>query len=101
MNASLAPRVALAWLAAIAMLVALAGCQTLTDPEALRVAVVGVDPLPGHGMELRFAVKLRVQNPNNLSVDFDSLAVDLELDGEHIASGVSDQRGTLPRFGET
>jgi LEA14-like dessication related protein len=101
LNASLAPRLILAWLAAIAMLIALAACQTLTHPEALRVAVVGVEPLQGHGMELRFAVRLQVQNPNDLSVDFDGLSVDLELDGEHFASGVSDQKGTLPRFGET
>jgi LEA14-like dessication related protein len=101
MNAALSPRGVVAWIVAFALLVALAGCQPLAHPEALRVNVVGVDPLRGHGMELRFAVKLRVQNPNDLAVDFDGLSVDLELNGEHFASGVSDQKGTLPRFGET
>lgn len=77
----------------------LAGCATLGD--ALRVNVVGVEPLQGEGLELRFAVKLRVQNPNEASVDFDGVAVDLDLDGKNVATGVSDQRGSVPRFGET
>ncbi len=94
------PRVLLAWLLATAML-ALAGCETFTRPDALRVNVVGVEPLAGEGLELRFIVKLRVQNPNDTPVDFDGVAVDLDLNGKNLASGVSDQKGTVPRFGET
>jgi len=99
--ASTAPRLALACLAAITMLLAIVGCQTLVQPEPLRVSVVGVDPLPGSGLELRFAVKLRLQNPNDIGVDFDGVSFDLELGGEHLANGVSDQKGTLPGHGET
>ena len=95
-----------AWrgLAALAVALALpwlAGCSTLTQPDKVRVNVVGVEPLPGEGMELRFAVKLRVQNPNDIAVDYDGVAVDLELDGKNLATGVSDAKGTVPRFGET
>ena len=93
------PRRWLAALLGLATLVWLAGCATV--PDALRVNVVGVEPLQGEGMELRFAVKLRVQNPNDLSVDFDGVAVDLELNGKNLATGVSDAKGTVPRFGET
>lgn len=89
-----------ALLAACLLLPWLAGCATL-GADALRVNVVGVEPLQGQGMELRFAVKLRVQNPNDLSVDFDGVAVDLELNGKNLATGVSDARGSVPRFGET
>jgi LEA14-like dessication related protein len=46
-------------------------------------------------------VKLRVQNPNDAPIDFDGVALDLDLNGRAFASGVSDQRGTVPRFGET
>lgn len=74
------------------------GCATMGD--ALRVSVVGVEPLAGEGLELRFAVKLRVQNPNETSIAFDGVAVDLELDGRNVATGVSDQQGSVPRFGE-
>lgn len=86
------------WLAACALLL-LAACATMGD--ALRVNVVGVEPLEGEGLELRFAVKLRVQNPNDAAVDFNGVAFDLELDGKNVATGVSDQQGSVPRFGET
>ncbi len=89
----------LAWLAGAMLFALLGACATVSD--GLRVNVVGVDPLPGEGLELRFAVKLRVQNPNDASIDFDGVAVDLELDGKNVATGVSDQKGTVPRFGET
>lgn len=80
------------------LLVLLAACATLGD--ALRVNVVGVEPLQGEGLEVRFAVKLRVQNPNETAIEFDGVAVDLDLDGKNVASGVSDERGSVPRFGE-
>jgi len=93
---------ALRWLAALLLvLAALVGCETMGGREALRVNVVGVEPLQGAGMELRFAVKLRVQNPNDAPVDFDGVAIDLDVNGKNLASGVSDQKGTVPRFGET
>lgn len=51
-------------------------------------------------MEMRFAVKLRVQNPNDDAIDFDGIALELELNDKPFATGVSDQRGSVPRFGE-
>jgi len=81
------------------LLVLLGACATIGD--ALRVNVVGVEPLQGEGLELRFAVRLRVQNPNDGAIEFDGVAVDLELDGKNVATGVSDQKGSVPRFGET
>jgi LEA14-like dessication related protein len=42
-----------------------------------------------------------VQNPNDVPVEFDGVALDLDLNGKNLASGVSDQKGTVPRFGET
>jgi LEA14-like dessication related protein len=94
------PRVGLRWVA-ITLLLAIAGCQTLMQPEPLHASVVGIDSLPSAGLELRFAVRLRLQNPNDIGVNFDGVSFDLELDGERLASGVSDQKGTLPRHGET
>ena len=87
------------WLGISVCTLLLAGCVTMSD--ALRVNVVGVEPLQGEGLELRFAVKLRVQNPNETSISFDGVAVDLDLDGKNVATGVSDQQGSVPRFGET
>ena len=82
-------------------LVPLAACASLTGREPLTVDVVGVEPLPGQGMEGRFLVKLRVQNPNEAPVQFDGVSVRLDVRGQRLGSGVSNARGTVPRFGET
>ncbi|WLE57903.1 LEA type 2 family protein [Burkholderia plantarii] len=75
------------------------GCAVLgRDP--VRVGVVGLTPLAGQGLEMRFELKLRVQNPNDTPIGYDGLALDLELNGRAFASGVSDARGVVPRFGE-
>jgi LEA14-like dessication related protein len=79
----------------------LAACASLTGREPVSVDVVGLEPLSSQGMEGRFAVKLRVQNPNETAVDFDGVSVTLDVRGTRLASGVSDVRGTVPRFGET
>lgn len=78
----------------------LGGCASLAQREPVRVNVVGLEALPGEGMEMRFKVKLRVQNPNETPIDFDGLALELELNGKPFATGVSDRTGSVPRFGE-
>jgi LEA14-like dessication related protein len=90
----------LAWLMLLAALLALSGCESLGLRDPLRVSVAGVEPLPGEGLELRFNVRLRVQNPNDGPVEYDGVALDLEVNGRPLASGVSDQKGTVPRYGE-
>jgi len=87
------------WCATVLAVVLVSGCAVMGDP--LRVQVVGIEPLEGQGMELRFAAKLRVQNPNESAIDYDGVAVDLEVRGNAFASGVNDARGTIPRYGET
>ena len=80
---------------------ALAGCATLSGHDPLNVSVAGIESLPGEGMELRLLVKLRVQNPNDAPVEFDGVALNLDVQGRSFATGVSDAAGTVPRFGET
>jgi LEA14-like dessication related protein len=79
----------------------LAGCAALGRPEPVRVNVIGIEPLPGESMELRMAVKLRIQNPNETALDFDGISLELDLRGSAFAAGVSAERGSVPRFGET
>ena len=86
------------WLA-LAMLALLTACASL-GVDRLRVNVAGIDTLPSEGLEARFAIKLRVQNPNDMALDYDGIALDLSLNGSAFASGVSDAKGTIPRFGE-
>lgn len=87
-------------LAALLSLV-LAGCAALPGRDPLRVELVGIEPIEGQGLELRLAVKLRVQNPNDGAVEYDGTALELEVNGRTLATGVSDQRGSVPRYGET
>ncbi|MGF6771422.1 LEA14-like dessication related protein [Paraburkholderia sp. GAS199] len=89
--------VCLAVLAALS----LGGCAGFFGGDPLRVNVAGIEPLAGQGLEMRFNVKLRVQNPNESEVSFNGIALDLELNGKPFASGVSNQSGTVPRYGET
>jgi LEA14-like dessication related protein len=77
------------------------GCALMPGSEPLKVNLVGLDKLAGEGFELRFGVKLRVQNPNSSPVDFDGIWLDLDVNGRALASGVSDQKGSVPRYGET
>jgi LEA14-like dessication related protein len=88
------------WCATALILMLMAACAMMGG-DPIKVQVVGLEPLQGQGMELRFAAKLRVQNPNEAPIDYDGIAVELEVRGNAFASGVSDARGTIPRYGET
>ena len=85
---------------ALLLTAALGGCASLGQRDPVRVHLAGIEPLPGQGLELRFMVKLRVQNPNETPIDYDGVALDLEVNRKLLASGVSDQKGSVPRFGE-
>ena len=88
------------WCATALISVLVVACAMIGG-DPIKVQVVGLEPLQGQGMELRFAAKLRVQNPNETPIDYDGIAVELEVRGSAFASGVSDARGTIPRYGET
>jgi LEA14-like dessication related protein len=88
-------------LSLLLLLLSLAGCAAFSQRDPLNVQVAGIQPLPGEGLELRMAVKLRIQNPNDMVLDYNGVALDLEVNGRRLASGVSDARGSVPRFGET
>jgi LEA14-like dessication related protein len=84
----------------LAFVLAAAACASLQNRDPLIVNVVNVEPLPGEGMELRLAVQVRVQNPNDLAVDYTGAALVLDLNGRRLASGVTDRIGTVPRYSE-
>jgi LEA14-like dessication related protein len=84
----------------VAIACGLSGCAGLPGHEQIQVAVADIEPLPGEGMEVRMLVKLRVQNPNDAPLDYDGVSLKLNVEGNTFASGVSDARGTIPRFGE-
>lgn len=86
---------------ALGLILGLGACASLFGNDPLKIDLVGLEPLAGQGMEARFAVKLRVQNPNDSTVSFNGMALDLDVNGQPLASGVSNQSGNVPRFGET
>ena len=79
---------------------AFAGCSALPNRDPLNIDVAGIEPLPGEGLELRLAVRVRIQNPNDTAIDYSGAALNLQLNGRKLASGVSAAMGTVPRYGE-
>jgi LEA14-like dessication related protein len=78
----------------------LAGCAAMPGHEPLQVNVADVQSIDGEGLEFRMLVKLRVQNPNDSPVDYDGVYLRMDVLDKTFATGVSDERGTIPRFGE-
>ncbi len=83
------------------LLLSLSACALFPNRDPLNINVVGIEPLQSQGMDIRFAVKIRVQNPNENPIDYNGVALDLEVNGQPLASGVSDQSGSIARFSET
>ena len=79
----------------------LGACAVLPGREPVQVTVAGIDSLPGEGLEMRMMVKLRVQNPNDAPLEYDGVYVKLDVLDKTFATGVSDERGSVPRFGES
>jgi LEA14-like dessication related protein len=83
------------------LMLSLSACALFPNRDPVNINVVGIEPLQGQDMEVRFAVKIRVQNPNESPIYYNGVALDLEVNGQPLASGVSDQTGSIPRFSET
>ena len=79
----------------------LAACAIQPGGDPLTVGVAGLELLPSEGMEGRFLVKVRLENPNEAPVAFNGVSISLNMGDSQLASGVSDASGTIPRFGET
>jgi LEA14-like dessication related protein len=86
---------------ALLLVLLVAGCASLSSRDPLTIDVAGIDPLPSEGLELRLAVRVRIQNPNDATIDYTGAALDLELNGQRLASGVSGELGTVARYGES
>src|SRR5262245_2620507 len=83
------------------VIAALSACAGTGLREPLRVSLAGLESIPGEGLEMRFLARIRVQNPNDVSIAYSGLSAELDLNGRSFASGVSDATGEIPRFGES
>lgn len=97
---SIFPLVSLRAFALVVVACVLTACASLPNSDPLQVTVADIESLPGEGMEMRMMVKLRVQNPNDSPVAYDGIYLKLEVLDKTFATGVSDERGTVPRYGE-
>ncbi|QXH45186.1 LEA type 2 family protein [Pseudomonas xanthosomatis] len=88
------------WCLIVLLSLGFSGCALFQGRDPLNISVIGIEPLPGQDLELRMAVKIRVQNPNETPVDFNGIALNLEVNDQPLAAGVSDQRGHIGRYGE-
>jgi hypothetical protein len=82
------------------LILGLSACALFPNRDPLNINVVGIEPLQGQDLEIRFAVKLRLQNPNENDIQYNGVALNLDVNGRQLASGVSDQSGTIGRFSE-
>jgi LEA14-like dessication related protein len=87
-------------LLALTMFGLLSACATVPPADAPEVTVAGIESLPGEGLEMRMLVKLRVQNPNDAPINYNGAFLKLAVQNRNLASGVSADTGTVPRFGE-
>ena len=78
----------------------LAGCATAPKIEPLEVTLADIVPGQMSLLEQEYAVKLKVQNPNNFDVALDGAAFQVDLNGKAFAKGVARQSVTVPKYGD-
>lgn len=89
----------------VALIIVLASvvstCANMPGREPLQVTVADIASIPGEDLEVRMMVKLRVQNPNDTPIEYDGVYLKLEVLDKTFATGVSNEHGSIPRFGES
>lgn len=78
-----------------------AGCATLRGyKEPPRVTLVSIRPLDMTLLEQRYALQLRILNPNDVALPLQGMDYRIEINGSEFAYGVSRQSVTVPAHGE-
>jgi len=79
----------------------LSACATLQpDFETPTVQVVSVSLLPPENLAPRFAVTLRVMNPNRSDLPLKGAAYTIKIEGQEIVAGVANDLPRIPGYGE-
>ena len=82
-------------------LLALAACAVVPSRvEPLWVTLADLRPARIGLLEQEYALKIRVQNPNEVEIPLSGLSYQVELNDKPFAKGVSRQSTTVPPFGE-
>lgn len=85
----------------ICISVVLSACATLRpDFETPTVQVVSVALLPPENLSPRFAVTLRVINPNRSDLPLRGAAYAISIEGQEVVAGVANDLPRIPGYGE-
>lgn len=86
----------------ILLVIWITGCATLPDStEAPNLSLVSIEPVEVTPLEQKYQLKVRLQNPNDHALEVSGMSYVLEVNGEPLLNGVSDNAVTVPRFGES
>ena len=80
--------------------ISLNACAAFSMQEPLNVTLADLKPIEVGVLEQRYALKVRLLNPNDVEIAFDGVVFDLEINDTPFAKGVSNQSSVIPRFGE-
>lgn len=83
----------------VPLLVLFSGCASLSGLEKPRVSLADLRLKDATLFSQDFLVGLRVENPNPFGVTINAAEVNVDVDGQHFASGLSNQTVELPRYG--
>jgi LEA14-like dessication related protein len=79
----------------------LGACATLSPyKDSPRVSLVSIQPQEMGMLEQRFALQLRILNPNDVAIPVEGLSYAIEINDREFAYGVSRQSVEIPAFGE-
>jgi LEA14-like dessication related protein len=82
---------------ALIVLILLGSCASYRPVDAF---VIGLAPAESGALEQRVRIDLRLQNPNDRPLVVHGMRVDLDLNGQRLARGVSNAHFTVPALGE-
>jgi LEA14-like dessication related protein len=81
--------------------IVLAGCATVQSPlEAPHVSLTDMRIIDATLFEQRYALKIRVQNPNPVALPIEGMEFRLDINDVELGRGVSDKAVTVPAYGE-
>jgi len=86
----------------LALLLVVSGCASLSMSfDKPDVKLVSVNLLPSDGLAQNLAIKLRVTNPNAVTLPLVGMKYSLSLQGYDLISGVTRDIGSIPGYSDT
>ncbi|MGB5441912.1 MAG: LEA type 2 family protein [Gammaproteobacteria bacterium] len=80
---------------------ALTACSSFGGyEETPRVSLVSIQPLEMGLLEQRYALQLRIMNPNDVTIPMKGLSYSIDINDHEFAYGVSRQPVSIPPFSE-